>query len=139
MKMVGSPEYFAKHGKPKRIDDLNEHMLLHYSNQASGNVWKLTSPTGETRQIRTTGCLTVNDGQSLLTAASAGLGIAYLPSFLYYEKLELGLLEEAMPELPIEKRGIYAVYPPGRYTQPKLRAFIDFLVEHFKSKGPEDW
>ncbi len=139
MKMVGAPEYFAKRGKPARIDDLNEHELLHYSNQSSGNVWKLTSPTGETRQIRTTGCLTVNDGQSLLTAASAGLGIAYLPSFLYHEKLELGLLEEAMPELPVERRGIYAVYPPGRYTQPKLRAFIDFLVEHFKHKGPEEW
>jgi DNA-binding transcriptional LysR family regulator len=139
MKMVGSPEYFAAHGKPKRIDDLNEHKLLHYSNQAAGNVWKLTSPTGEQRQIRTTGCLTVNDGQSLLTAAAAGLGIAYLPAFLYWEKLELGLLEEAMPELPVETRGIYAVYPPGRYTQPKLRAFIDFLVEHFKNRGPEEW
>jgi DNA-binding transcriptional LysR family regulator len=29
---------------PERIDDLNEHKLLHYSNQPSGNVWKITAP-----------------------------------------------------------------------------------------------
>ena len=44
-----------------------------------------------------------------------------------------------MPELPSETQGIYAVYPPGRYTQPKVRTFIDFLVEAFKEKGPDTW
>jgi DNA-binding transcriptional LysR family regulator len=39
----------------------------------------------------------------------------------------------------METQGIYAVYPPGRYTQPKVRAFIDFLVDQFRGKGPEDW
>ncbi|MFQ5622468.1 MAG: LysR family transcriptional regulator, partial [Paracoccaceae bacterium] len=34
---------------------------------------------------------------------------------------------------------IFAVYPPGRYTQPKVRAFIDFLAQHFKGKGPDAW
>jgi DNA-binding transcriptional LysR family regulator len=36
-------------------------------------------------------------------------------------------------------QGIYAVYPPGRFTQPKVRAFIDFLASQFAGKGPEDW
>ena len=42
-------------------------------------------------------------------------------------------------ELPIETQGIYAVYPPGRFTQPKVRAFIDFLVHAFAEKGPDSW
>lgn len=138
-RMIASPEYFAKHGRPQKIDDLNDHKLLHYSNQAAGNVWKITAPSGEKRQVRTAGSLTVNDGQSLLNAAIAGLGIAYLPSFLYADALREGLLEDAIPDLPEEMQGIYAVYPPGRYTQPKVRAFIDFLVEQFKDKGPADW
>ena len=138
-RMVGSPDYFKKYGRPQKIDDLNEHKLLHYSNQANNAVWKLTAPSGEKRQVRTAGWLTVNDGQSLLNAAISGLGIAYLPSFLYAEALAEGLVEEAIPDLPIDTQGIYAVYPPGRFTQPKVRAFIDFLVQAFVDKGPDAW
>ena len=138
-RMVGSPAYFKKYGRPQKIDDLNEHKLLHYSNQANNAVWKLTAPSGEKRQVRTAGWLTVNDGQSLLNAAISGLGIAYLPSFLYAEALAQGLVEEAIPDLPVDTQGIYAVYPPGRFTQPKVRAFIDFLVQAFSDKGPDVW
>lgn len=139
MRMIASPNYFQQHGRPHRIDDLNEHKLLHYSNHAAGNVWKITAPSGEKRQVRTAGWLTVNDGQSLLNAAISGLGIAYLPSFLYAEALDQGLVEDAIPALPVETQGIYAVYPPGRFTQPKVRAFIDFLVHAFADKGPSAW
>ena len=138
-RMIASPEYFEKYGRPQKIDDLNEHKLLHYSNNSSGNVWKLTAPSGEKHQVRTAGWLTVNDGQSLLNAAIAGLGIAYLPSFLYAEAMDQGLVMEAIPELPMENQGIFAVYPPGRFTQPKVRAFIDFLVHAFAEKGPDRW
>lgn len=138
-RMIASPEYFEKFGRPTKIDDLNEHKLLHYSNQANSAVWKLTAPSGEKRQVRTSGWLTVNDGQSLLNAAISGLGIAYLPSFLYADSMQEGLVEEAIPDLPVETQGIYAVYPPGRFTQPKVRAFIDFLVQAFAEKGPDKW
>ncbi|GAB4298014.1 MAG: LysR family transcriptional regulator [Roseovarius sp.] len=138
-RMIASPAYLQKYGRPTRIDDLNEHKLLHYSSQAGGAVWKLTAPSGEKRQIRTAGGLSVNDGQSLLNAAISGLGIAYLPSFLYAPAMKKGLVEDVIPDLPYEVLGIYAVYPPGRFTQPKVRAFIDFLVEEFADKGPHDW
>ena len=139
MRMIAAPSYFEKHGRPTRLDDLNSHKLLHYSNQASGNAWKITAPSGEERQIRSAGWLSVNDGQSLLNACIAGLGIAYLPSFLYANAMEQGQVVDVMPDLPIERTGIYAVYPPGRFTQPKVRAFIDFLVAHFNEKGGQDW
>ncbi|WP_040644926.1 LysR family transcriptional regulator [Rubellimicrobium thermophilum] len=138
-RMIASPSYFAQFGRPEKIDDLNEHKLLHYSNQSSAAVWKITAPSGEKRQIRTAGWLTVNDGQSLLNACISGLGIAYLPAFLYADAMRKGLVEEAIPGLPVEVLGIYAVYPPGRFTQPKVRAFIDFLVNAFADKGPDNW
>ena len=81
----------------------------------------------------------MNDGQSLLNACIGGLGIAYLPSFLYADAMNKGLVEVAIPDLPVETQGIYAVYPPGRFTQPKVRAFIDFLAHAFADKGPEIW
>ena len=138
-RMIASPAYFEKYGRPEKINDLNDHKLLHYSNQSNSAVWKLTAPSGEQRQIRTGGWLTVNDGQSLLNAAISGLGIAYLPSFLYAEAMDEGLVQDVIPELPNETQGIYAVYPPGRFTQPKVRAFIDFLVHAFAEKGPDSW
>jgi DNA-binding transcriptional LysR family regulator len=138
-RMIASPSYFQRFGRPMRIDDLNEHKLLHYSNQSNGNLWKVTAPSGEKRQIRTSGWLTVNDGQSLLNAAVAGLGIAYLPTFLYADAMRDGLVEEAIPDLPVDPLGIYAVYPPGRFTQPKVRAFIDFLVRKFADKSDTAW
>jgi DNA-binding transcriptional LysR family regulator len=138
-RLIAAPGYLQKYGLPQKIDDLNGHKLLHYSSQAGGSVWKLTAPSGEKRQVRTAGGLSVNDGQSLLNAAISGLGIAYLPSFLYADAMKKGLIVDAMPDLPVETQGIYAVYPPGRFTQPKVRAFIDFLVNAFADKGPTVW
>ena len=138
-RLIASPKYFQQHGRPMRIDDLSEHRLLHFSNQASANVWKIAAPSGEVRQVRGAGWLTVNDGQSLLNAAVKGMGIAYLPSYLYHDAMAQGLVEDVIPELPRMTLGIHAVYPPGRYTQPKVRAFIDFLVERFADRGPDDW
>jgi DNA-binding transcriptional LysR family regulator len=133
-RMIAAPSYLEKFGHPKRIDDLSDHKLLHYSNQSSGNLWKITAPSGEKRQVRTGGWLTVNDGQSLLNAAKTGLGIAYLPSFLFEDALGRGDVVEVLPDLPYDDLGIYAVYPPGRFTQPKVRAFIDFLVREFSAE-----
>ncbi len=131
LRMVAAPGYFQRHGRPMRIDDLTEHLLLHRSSLASGNVWRLTAPSGERRQIRGTGQVTVDDGQALLNAAVAGLGIARLPGFLCVDALRMGQLEEALPDLPPEVLAIHALHPPGRFPQPKVRAFIDFLADRF--------
>lgn len=138
-RMVASPDYFSKHGRPKRIDDLNEHRLLHYASEAGTGFWRLTAPTGEKRQVRTAGQLSINDRQSLLDAAISGVGIAYLPSFLYAGAMTEGLVEDAIPDLPVEVQGIYAIHSQGRCLDPKVRAFTDFLACRFAGKGPLDW
>lgn len=139
LKIVGAPSYFEKHGIPERIDDLNTHSLLHYSNAPSGSIWTLQSTNGEKRIIRSGGNLAANDGQSLLQAAEAGLGIAFLPCFLYHKALVEKRVVSVLNNLPEQMQDIYALYPQTRYTQPKLRVFLDFLGEHFKGKGLENW
>ncbi len=138
-RMVAAPSYFQTHGRPMRIDDLNGHRLLHYAHQPSGSVWRLTAPSGEKRLIRTTGRLTVNDGRTLLAATIEGLGIAHLPDYLFAPALRKGLVEEAIPSLPRDVHGIYAVYPPGPHVPPKVRAFIDFLVDRFAGPAQDGW
>jgi DNA-binding transcriptional LysR family regulator len=137
--IAASPGYLAAAGTPKSIDDLSEHRLLHYSQLSSGNFWRLRGPSGEERQLRVGGRLTVNNGEALMKAAEAGLGIAQIPSFMLGDAIEAGRLVEVLPNRPPEILGIYAVYPQGRFPQPKLRAFIDFMAEHFKGLGPDAW
>ncbi len=137
--MVAAPQYLKAQGAPQRLDDLSEHLLLHYSNLSTGNFWRLHTNAGEERHIRVGGRLTANNGESLFKAAESGLGIALLPSFILGESVNDGRLVEVLPDLQKQNLGIYAVYPPGRFVQPKLRAFIDFLAQSFKGIGPDDW
>ena len=138
-RLVASPDYLLRYGRLQRIDDLANHKLLHFSHNGSAQVWKLKSPAGRYVNVRSESWLSVNDGQSLLNAAVAGLGIAYLPSFLYAPALAQGQIMDAMPTYQSDRQGIYAVFPPGPFTQPKVRAFIDFLVHAFGAKTTENW
>jgi DNA-binding transcriptional LysR family regulator len=139
MALVASKDYVKEFGNPQRIEDLTQHNLLHYSTEPSDRFWRIQSPTGENRQVRVGGRLTVNDGLSLLRAAEAGLGIAYLPCFLYHRAVAEGRLTKVMSHLPVEVRNVQIVYQPGQFVQPKLRKFIDYMVENFRNKGNEVW
>ena len=37
-RLIASPGYLAKHGRPETLNDLSDHLLLHHSNRAGGNV-----------------------------------------------------------------------------------------------------
>lgn len=137
--IAASPAYLARAGTPRSLDDLGDQMLLHYSNLSTGNSWRLRGPSGEERHVRVGGRLTANNGEALLKAAEAGLGITLLPAFLLGDAIERGRLVELLPNRRAAPLGIYALYPPGRYTQPKLRALIDFLADHFRGQGPDHW
>ncbi len=138
--LVASPAYVAEMGVPAGFDDLNRHRLLHYSHLASSNFWRLRGPSGEERQIRVGGGrLTANNGTALMRAAEAGLGIALVPSFMLGDALRSGRLVEVLADRGPDLLGVHALYPENRFPQPKLRAFVDFLVERFRGAGPDAW
>ena len=138
MTLIAAPRYLERRGWPATVDALAEHDLLHYSNLSSGNVWKLRGAHGEEKQLRATGRLTFNNGDALLRAAEDGLGVALSPAFISAEALRAGQVVESRPDARPAAVGVWAVYPSGRFLQPKLRVFIDFLAERFKGAGP-DW
>ena len=137
--IAASPAYLEEHGTPSRLEELSDHSLLHYSNLSTGNFWRFQTKTGEERHVRVGGRLTANNGETLKCAAIDGLGVALLPSFILGDSLKTGRLVEVLPSARLADLGIYAVYPPGRFVQPKLRSFIDYLVESFRGVGPDDW
>ncbi|QDL90807.1 LysR family transcriptional regulator [Paroceanicella profunda] len=137
--LLASQEYIDRVGNPASIDDLSGHMLLHYSNLATGNFWRVTNGNGEDRDIRAGGRLSANNGDALLAAARRGLGIVMVPSFFLSGTPEANGLVRLLPDLMPQQLGIYAIYPPGRFPQPKLRAFIDFLSERFRGISADGW
>ncbi|MEO1688645.1 MAG: substrate binding domain-containing protein, partial [Pseudomonadota bacterium] len=130
--LAASPAYLAERGAPQSIADLAAHELLHYSNLSSGNYWRLLGPGGQERQVRAVGRLTVNNGDALRRAAIDGQGIALLPDFIIDDAFATGELVEVLPEARRPPMGVFAIYPQGRFPQPKLRVFIDHLVEALK-------
>lgn len=136
MCLVASPEYLAERGVPGSIEDLTEHEILHYSNLSSGNLLRLRTASGEDRSVRVGGRLSINNGDALAMAAMDGIGLSFGPHFLLAEHIQSGRLVEVMTNFCPPSVGIYAVYPSGRFPQPKLRVFIDHLAEAFKGRGP---
>ena len=137
LNLVASPAYLKRRGTPKTLEDLSDHELLHYSILSSGNFWRLNAPNGDERAVRVGGRLSVNNGDALAQAARDGIGISLSPNFICADDLKSGALIEVMAERRPKPIGIYAVYPSGRFPQPKLRVFIDHLAEVLKGRGPQ--
>ena len=129
--LCAAPAYLSAHGAPRSIEDLRAHECLLYSYQTTGDAWPLRGPGGDAR-LRVTGRLHSNNGDALLCAALGGLGIAFLPSFICGEDLRAGRLRRVLPAWrDAAEAAIFAVYPASRQLSPKVRVFIDFLVERF--------
>lgn len=134
--ICASPAYLEQHAAPQTIEDLNDHELLHYSLLSSGASWRLQSDDGKERAIRPGGRLSINNGDALTQAARDGLGVVLSPNFICSDDLASGALVEVLSEHRPPPLGIYAIYPAGRFTQPKLRVFVDHLADSLRGKGP---
>ncbi len=80
---------------------------------------------GVTGRVR----LRLDSAEAIRDAALAGLGIACLPDFLIEADLEAGRLRQVLGDIPFGDLEIYAVYPSRRLLEPRVRRFIDLLVE----------
>ena len=130
--LVAAPDYLERHGRPESPADLKEHDHLLYSNVARPDILRLTGPAGEHRQVTVRGALTANNGDILLSAAVAGLGMAFQPSFIVGDALRDGSLERVLPRwVGSDRAALHCLFPPDRDMLPKLRVFIDFLAGWF--------
>ncbi len=133
--LCASPDYLARRGMPEKPEDLARHDCLIYSNLDHRDEWPFAGPRGPFR-VKVQGPFHANNGDALCTAALAGMGIVRLPSFIVSAHLLAGRLVPVVCGAPLAAQGIYAVYPHSRNLSAKVRAFVDFLAEHF---GPEPY
>jgi len=131
--LCASPDYLKRQGHPKSPKDLKAHDILQYTSR-SGAPWILTGPDGQKQPIRLAAKMSANNGDFLKDAALSGHGIVRLPTFLAYQDLENGKLVRVMKDHTLPTLNAYAVYPQTRHLSCRVRAFIDFLSDHFKGE-----
>ena len=127
--ICASPEYLARKGTPGKPEQLSQHECLSFSPAALAH-WRLTDQDGVCR-VPVSGRLQVNHGQALRVAALHGIGIVLQPAFLLEADVRAGRLVQLFPTHGLPSRPMSVVYLPDRYRTPKLRSFVDFLVERF--------
>lgn len=133
--ICASPDYWDKHGRPERPEDLQHHECLLYTYLLSGDNWTFEGPDGETR-VRVSGRFKANNGDALRGAARNGLGVLNTPNFIAYEDIRSGDLEPVLTDYADVIANIYAVYPHNRHLSAKVRLFVDFLADRFNPVAP---
>ncbi len=130
--VCGAPAYFERHGRPTQPAELAGHNCLVYTYRAARHDWPFVCQDDEAavpEVVRVDGNLETNNAEALMVAASAGLGLGLFPMWLAGPELTAGRLQRVLPEHHAPDSAIYALYPPGRHLSPKVRSFVDFLVE----------
>ncbi|QKJ68250.1 LysR family transcriptional regulator (plasmid) [Deefgea piscis] len=132
MVLCAAPSYLQSHGTPLRLEDITSHDTLAYGKGNSVVPWRFTD-RGRQHEIKTTGRIRFDDLEAIADAATGGVGLAWLPSWLIANQLNSGLLIEVLPELRGPGFDIFAVWPLGRYLPMRIRVVIDELVTKIPS------
>ena len=128
-----SPEYVARRGAPTHPDQLKDHDCIVFGSTSRRRIlWKMRHGRA-LFEVELKGRLRVNDLRAARAAAVAGAGITFQPAFSCVADVEEGRLVRVLEESHLGGGALYAVYPPNPHVPPKLRAFLDLLVERIDS------
>lgn len=134
--VVGSPEYFRKHGRPATPDELSRHNCLAISSEGSQRGWTFRQ-SGRSVTMKVAGNMVCNDGAVLHDWALAGRGLAWRSIWEVGTEIEAGLLETVLDEFAVPGNDIYAVFAQRQHLPLRIRAFVDFLRRAFAA--PDYW
>jgi DNA-binding transcriptional LysR family regulator len=129
--VCGAPSYFETHAKPLTPADLKDHNCLTMTGSALYRMWHLRAADGTAIDIAPVGNLHSNISSVLETAALAGHGLAWLPTYLCCEALRSGRLVTVLDDYMAPPYTMRALYPHNRLLSAKVRAFVDFLAARF--------
>ena len=135
---VASAAYLKRHGRPMHPMHLAQHRCLGYAYLSTADVWHYTNAQGEEVSVRPGGPLRVNNGEALLPAVIAGLGIADLPDFIVGDAIASGEVELILKNWKQREGAVHLVMPPGGPRPARVEVLVEFLAKHFaKSKRPK--
>ena len=128
--LVGAPSYLKAHGRPKHPMNLTEHSCLGYAYLTTPDAWRFTNKNGESATVHPSGGpLRVNNGDAMLPALIAGLGLGVLPDFILRDALASGKLERVLPDWSLPVSALHWVTPPGGPRPARVEVLGEFLAK----------
>lgn len=133
---VASPSYLATHGTPNHVSELRGHKGLYFKTPTGITPW-LCHIDGQWQDVSAPAVAISNNGSWLAKKACAGEGILMSTRWALAGYLASGALQELTFEhrLAITQHAemaVYLLYQKQRYSVPKIKAAVDFLVERIK-------
>ena len=128
MAVVGSPGYFAEHGKPRAPQDLTVHRCINQRMVSSGGlyVWDFAR-RGQRVNVRVDGPLIFNTTPPQIDAALAGLGLTLLPEDELSPHLQDGSLVRVLQDWCPPFDGYHLYYPSRRQPSPAFILVVEAL------------
>ena len=127
---VASPDYLKRHGVPQSPEQLKSHQCICYSNLKQANKWSYTHANGVDSQVEVKAKLLCNSASMELAMVLAGHGICRLPEFVMEQALKEKKLVVLFSDYLEPTIDVYAIYPSRKHLSPKVRCFIDLLVDN---------
>ena len=133
--VCASPAYLERHGTPRIPADLGQHQCLLFRMPSSGRdrPWQFRID-GDIVEVQPDSRLRLGDGEALVDAAIAGLGIAQVPDYMAADAHGAGRVVEVLREFRAPPIPISVVYPTSRMLPPRVRVLIDALSERGAAK-----
>jgi DNA-binding transcriptional LysR family regulator len=131
---VASPAYLKQHGRPTHPMHLAQHRCFGYAYLSTQGVWQYTNVSGEQVSVRPAGPLRVNNGEAVMPALLAGLGIADLPDFIVGDAIASGEVEVILKGWKQTEGSVHLVTPPGGPRPARVEVLAEFLAKQL-SKG----
>ncbi|MEC5321161.1 LysR family transcriptional regulator [Brenneria populi subsp. brevivirga] len=129
--IVGAPAYFNQAGIPLKPEDLAHHACLLYRFPGSGklDIW----PVGRSAALQgidLPASMVTNSLEPQVCFAEQGLGIACVPEIAVRRQLQQGALVTVLDDYNHENMVFHLLWPSSRHLSPKIRVFVDFIVEN---------
>jgi len=125
---VAAPSYLKRYGRPTHPMHLAQHKCFGYAYLSTPNVWHYTNAAGEQASVRPAGPLRVNNGEALMPALLAGLGVADLPDFIVGDAVASGEVEVILKGWKQPEGAVHLVTPPGGPRPARVEVLADFLA-----------
>lgn len=127
-----SPDYLARFGTPSTFRDLKDHQMIGFRSSSQGGILDLEFvENGQSHNVSLPCPITVDSANMLTHCARAGFGLIQKPRYSAQSDLDSGRLVEILAQTPPSPSPVSLLYPPGRYVPPRLRVFMDWVIDVF--------
>ncbi|WP_448952780.1 LysR family transcriptional regulator [Labrys neptuniae] len=128
--VCAAPAYFAAHGMPVTPADLRSHRCVRFSLSGHAGIWEF-SKDGRSERIVVEAQYSVSSSLAVRDALREGYGLSLMPYPYVEADLKEGRLLAALQDWDTVETTLYAIYPSRQHVAPKIRAFLDFIIEEF--------